>query len=601
MPFGEIDSVGDFVFCQDHGFEICGRCCTDLRICNNPRVEEYLDTLNFEDGSFEQAEAYEIALADDRPTIQARQHGAPSGRRDQDGGNIYRCFEHSKNDCSSCFHFAPKVLQLLGVAEPTPRPSNQAETATDNGVSYTGFAVEAGEPSRTFRASKENRRNWCRPSKNPPGPIPVLSHSSCPRRFLPPRPDTKPMDIFVEKYDRGMTTFKRFIHRQDDTTALFFVDGACLDQGNPQHRRAGCGIVWNDERNGGYSHSLEGTLGGPEQTSNRAELRAVILWIQYRVWETGGFDRMVVATDSEYVVEGICERIPKWIKKGWKTSAGTPVAHRDLWEILLAELADMDRAECEVLFWRIPRAFNVKADARAKEAAKRLKRIGHSTAYLEDSIGKSVVSTEEIADISEDEEDDPTHKSDAGNREPKARFGRRRTHNEQLVVACCGVVTGRVTMYGAEAISGVKDVLKSIYQTREDLPTVIFYDNNCHLQAHLLKQGDTYFQNTILPVDVFHFKSKHKKTDEFCQRHCNPAQWKELVDVKTNKWRFNSSIAEQVNVWMGGYMAVVREMLPYHFDFFLDEMIKRRNQIIVRKLKTQGSIPYRIPPHRREG
>ena len=63
MPFGEIDSVGDFVFCQDHGFEICGRCCTDLRICNNPRVEEYLDTLNFEDGSFEQAEAYEIALA----------------------------------------------------------------------------------------------------------------------------------------------------------------------------------------------------------------------------------------------------------------------------------------------------------------------------------------------------------------------------------------------------------------------------------------------------------------------------------------------------------------------------------------------------------
>ncbi|KAJ8482514.1 hypothetical protein ONZ45_g14924 [Pleurotus djamor] len=235
------------------------------------------------------------------------------------------------------------------------------------------------------------------------------------------------------------------------------------------------------------------------------------------------------------------------------------------------------------------------------QCAQRLKRIGHSTAYLDDSIGKSVVSTEEIADISEDEEDDPTHKSDAGNREPKARFGRRRTHNEQLVVACCGVVTGRVTMYGAEAISGVKDVLKSIYQTREDLPTVIFYDNNCHLQAHLLKQGDTYFQNTILPVDVFHFKSKHKKTDEFCQRHCNPAQWKELVDVKTNKWRFNSSIAEQVNVWMGGYMAVVREMLPYHFDFFLDEMIKRRNQIIIHKLKTQGSIPYRIPPHCREG
>jgi hypothetical protein len=49
-----------------------------------------------------------------------------------------------------------------------------------------------------------------------------------------------------------------------------------------------------------------------------------------------------------------------------------------------------------------------------------------------------------------------TPKSDGGNRKPKARFGRRRTHNEQLVVCCCGVIAARTTMFGAEAISGVK-------------------------------------------------------------------------------------------------------------------------------------------------
>lgn len=47
-------------------------------------------------------------------------------------------------------------------------------------------------------------------------------------------------------------------------------------------------------------------------------------------------------------------------------------------------------------------------------------------------------------------------KSDEGNRTVKARFGRRRTHNEQLVVCCCGIIAARATMFGAEAISGVK-------------------------------------------------------------------------------------------------------------------------------------------------
>lgn len=46
-------------------------------------------------------------------------------------------------------------------------------------------------------------------------------------------------------------------------------------------------------------------------------------------------------------------------------------------------------------------------------------------------------------------------KSAAGNRTVKAYFGRRRTHNEQLIVRTCGVVLSRATMYGSEAISGV--------------------------------------------------------------------------------------------------------------------------------------------------
>lgn len=98
----------------------------------------------------------------------------------------------------------------------------------------------------------------------------------------------------------------------------------------------------------------------------------------------------------------------------------------------------------------------------------------------------------------------------------------------------------------------------------------------------------------MLPVDVFHFKSKHKESDEFCQK--NPSQWMELVG-DNGEWVFNSSAAEQGNVWIGGYQAIVREMLPHNYNFFLDEMIKRWNEVLVAKLHRAGNAPYRIPPY----
>lgn len=47
-------------------------------------------------------------------------------------------------------------------------------------------------------------------------------------------------------------------------------------------------------------------------------------------------------------------------------------------------------------------------------------------------------------------------KPDTGNRTAKARFGRKRTHNEQLCVGSCGVILGRATFYGSEAPNGVR-------------------------------------------------------------------------------------------------------------------------------------------------
>lgn len=51
------------------------------------------------------------------------------------------------------------------------------------------------------------------------------------------------------------------------------------------------------------------------------------------------------------------------------------------------------------------------------------------------------------------------------------------------------------------------------------------------------------------------------------------------------------SICEQTNVWIGGYQAILRDMEAVWYNFFLDEMIKRKNRYITRRLKAKGHAP----------
>ncbi|KAJ6619830.1 hypothetical protein B0H10DRAFT_1124062 [Mycena sp. CBHHK59/15] len=175
----------------------------------------------------------------------------------------------------------------------------------------------------------------------------------------------------------------------------------------------------------------------------------------------------------------------------------------------------------------------------------------------------------------------------------KGRMSRSWTHNEQLFVRCCGVILSWETFFGLEGISGVKDFLKATFPPEYpgSLPSYIFYDNNCQFLKHIQSSGDSYFDNVGLPVDVFHFKCKHTIRDGFCQVNCNPAQFLELIG-ENDKWVFNSSAAEQANVWFGKFQNTVQEMPVLRFNFFLDEMISIRNEKIVQDLRKSGRKPH---------
>lgn len=106
-----------------------------------------------------------------------------------------------------------------------------------------------------------------------------------------------------------------------------YTDGAC--SGNPGPG----GWAWASSAD----HHASG--GEPDTTNNRMELTAVLRAIE----DNSG--SLVVVMDSTYVKNGLESWSKGWVRNGWKTKAGESVKNRDLWEELLAVLADRPRGE----------------------------------------------------------------------------------------------------------------------------------------------------------------------------------------------------------------------------------------------------------------
>jgi ribonuclease HI len=204
-----------------------------------------------------------------------------------------------------------------------------------------------------------------------------------------------PDNMFKATISSASIPAPRFIRISDPRQFLIYTDGSCLDNGR-DGATAGCAFVFRPElpkgmiprsnqqgvsmasmqlHTFGYQSwrlELRGPTGAlAAQTSNRAELRAVIGAIQFRYWIGEGFHRLVIATDSTYVVDGATNWVKTWQKSGWKTTRGKKVVNQDLWKELIKELDKWRTLGLEITFWHIPRELNSVADRLAKTAATR--------------------------------------------------------------------------------------------------------------------------------------------------------------------------------------------------------------------------------------
>jgi ribonuclease HI len=114
----------------------------------------------------------------------------------------------------------------------------------------------------------------------------------------------------------------------DSTGPTAYTDGGCL--GNPGPGGWGVHVEYPDGR------VVE--LGGAEldTTNNRMELRAAIEAAR----SVADWPRATIVADSQYVLRGIRSWVHGWKRNGWKTSNGSPVLNRELWEELDAVATD---------------------------------------------------------------------------------------------------------------------------------------------------------------------------------------------------------------------------------------------------------------------
>jgi len=134
------------------------------------------------------------------------------------------------------------------------------------------------------------------------------------------------------------------------------TDGSCI--GNPGPGGWACILRHNQHRKELYGSE-------PHTTNNRMELTAVIRGLRALKEPCD----VTVVTDSQYVKNGITSWISGWKRKGWITSAKTPVLNKELW-IELEEQVARHQVRWEWVKGHADHNDNNRCDELAAEAAR---------------------------------------------------------------------------------------------------------------------------------------------------------------------------------------------------------------------------------------
>ncbi|HEV8357394.1 MAG TPA: ribonuclease H [Gemmatimonadales bacterium] len=120
--------------------------------------------------------------------------------------------------------------------------------------------------------------------------------------------------------------------------SVVHLDESCLGNGMEGDNPGGAGgLVEIRPKAGGGIERRDFFISSPATTNNRMALAGAIGVLQL-LGRKGARLRLLVVSDSEYLVRGVREWLPGWIARGWKRKGGA-IENLELWQALHQSLA----------------------------------------------------------------------------------------------------------------------------------------------------------------------------------------------------------------------------------------------------------------------
>jgi ribonuclease HI len=116
--------------------------------------------------------------------------------------------------------------------------------------------------------------------------------------------------------------------------AIVHLDESCLGNGREGQNRGGGGGLIEARGADGRIQRRDFYISSPATTNNRMALSGAIAALQLLA-KKGARLKVLMVSDSQYLVRGMREWVPAWAARGWKRKLG-PIENLELWKALLA-------------------------------------------------------------------------------------------------------------------------------------------------------------------------------------------------------------------------------------------------------------------------
>ena len=117
-------------------------------------------------------------------------------------------------------------------------------------------------------------------------------------------------------------------------SAVLHLDESCLGNGREGENPGGGGGLIEARAPSGRIHRRDFFISSPGTTNNRMALAGAIAALQLLA-KKGARLRVLIVSDSQYLVKGMREWVPGWVARGWRRKEG-PIENLELWKALLA-------------------------------------------------------------------------------------------------------------------------------------------------------------------------------------------------------------------------------------------------------------------------